>query len=257
MKIRRLVFAVIVTTVLFPHHAEAAFGRVKEDDPYAVRVRELEDRVTQMERLLENQNFLQVVAQLDSLQAEIRGLRGEIEQLRHDIDGVRQRQRDLYLDVDRRLRNVELGMEGAALNNANGTAETTTVAVAGDRDAYRAAFDLLKQARFEQAKQAFANFLQAYPGSGLVDNAQYWLAEANYISREFQQAIVEFRKVTASYPDSSKVPDALLKIGYCYYELEDWDAARNALNEVTQRFPDHAAAGLAAERLQRMANEGN
>lgn len=220
---------------------------VREDDPYAVRVREMESRLANVERILDSGSMVQLLGQIEALQNELRELRGQVETLRYDLDGVRQRQRDVYLDLDRRLQALESTAGGGAAPAAAGN----------DRDAYQAAFALLREARYEEAKQAFAEFIDNYPDSPLVPNAWYWLGEVNYVNKDFETAVEQFRKVVEEFPQSSKTADAWLKLGYSRYELEQWDKAREALQAVAQRYPEHPAAGLANERLQRMTQEGH
>jgi tol-pal system protein YbgF len=106
------------------------------------------------------------------------------------------------------------------------------------------------------AINAFRQFLEAYPDGPFSDNAQYWLGEAYYVSRDFPNALAEFRKVIERHPDSQKVPDAMLKIGYTQYELRQWDVARRMLTDVSQRAPGTTVARLAQQRLDRMRQEG-
>ena len=238
-----------------------------------------------MERL--NRNLLEMLNRQERLEQELRQLRGDIEMVTHQLDGVKQRQRELYLDVDRRLRELELrgvaspaapapagGAAGAAV--ATGTAAAAAGATAsgaapsaaaagtpaagqpgaGEREAYRRAFDLLKEGQYERAIDAFRGFLQSYPAGSYSDNAQYWLGEANYVSRSYPQALEEFAKVLEQFPDSPKVPDAMLKTGFTHYELGQYDQARKILQELIQRYPKSTAARLAETRLERMRREG-
>lgn len=220
-------------------------GFVREDDPVAIRLTKVEQQVARVERITDNQSLLQLAGKVDGLQEEVRGLRGELEIVKHQLQMTQDRQRDLYLDIDRRLQ----ALEGGAANSAP--------AASGDNAAYQAAFDLLKQEQYEQAAKAFADFLQTYPDSRLRDNAQYWLGEAHYVSRDFKQAVTDFRTLMEQYPQSAKLPDAWLKLGFCQYELGEWAKAREALTTVTDRYPDHPAAGLAKGRLERMQKEGH
>jgi len=221
---------------------------VKEGDPYALKVRQMEQRLATIDRVLDSQSLVQLMGRVEELQNEVRALRGEVETLRYDLDGVRQRQRDTYLDLDQRLQSLEsaTGGGGAGTQASNGN----------DRDAYQAAFALLREARYEEAKQAFKSFLDSYPQSSLVPNAWYWLGEVNYVNKGFETAVGQFRKVVDEFPQSSKAADAWLKLGYCHYELGQWAKAKEALRAVAQRFPEHPAAGLASERLERMTREG-
>jgi tol-pal system protein YbgF len=130
------------------------------------------------------------------------------------------------------------------------------VPVSDEREAYQKAFDLLKEGRYAKANAALKGFLQKYPQGAYAGNAQYWLGESNYVTRQFEQAVVEFKKVLNTYPDSNKVPDAMLKLGYTHYELAQFTEARDILSQLKQRAPKSTAARLADKRLQRMKSEG-
>ena len=107
--------------------------------------------------------------------------------------------------------------------------------------------------KYEEAGRAFGQFLASFPQSPLADNAQYWLAETQYVRGQYQPALAEFQKVLDRYPQSAKLPDALLKVGYCQGELGNREAARTALQQVMRQFPDTTAARLASQRLERQS----
>jgi tol-pal system protein YbgF len=67
----------------------------------------LESRVTRIERLLENQTLVEMMTRVDGLQQEVNQLLGQLEEQTHEMEGLKKRQRDLYLDMDRRLRAME------------------------------------------------------------------------------------------------------------------------------------------------------
>jgi tol-pal system protein YbgF len=145
---------------------------------------------------------------------------------------------------------------------ASGKTRPTAAATsdADDKDGkqqYSAAFDLLKEGSYKPSITAFEAFLRDYPQSRYADNAQYWLGEANYVSREYKTALDEFQKLIARYPDSSKIAGARLKIGFTYFELKNWSAARDELQQVIKLYPDSTVAAKAQERLDRMQREGN
>ncbi len=242
---------------------------------------DLDSRISRLERLMENQALVDMLMRLDSLQSDTQGLRGEFEELIHELDNIKQRQRDLYLDIDRRLRQVELAMAEAKVAApvdssvapvaaADGTVGVSAALVASppvavesepvdpakERAAYQAAFDELKQGRYEQAIVAFEAFLQKYPEGEYAGNAQYWLGEANYVTRKFDVAEREFKTVLERFPQSTKVADAMLKLGYTYYELAQWGAARKILSDVVANYPNSTVARLAENRLQKMRMEG-
>ena len=237
--------------------AGPAAARMNKEE--RARFEELVNRVARLERLLESHTLQEMYLQLEELDRENRTLRGEVEELRHALDRLKQRQRELYLDMDKRLQALEAAGTAATAVEAPEQGEPAGTEAAGqdEQAAYRAAFDLLKDGKYREAARAFGEFLQKFPQSPLAANAQYWLGEAYYGAKDYKQAIQEFEKVRTLYPDSPKVPDATLKLGYSYYALKRWKAARKALEEVVERFSGTSVARLAEQRLKRMRREGH
>jgi tol-pal system protein YbgF len=120
---------------------------------------------------------------------------------------------------------------------------------------YQSAFDLLKIGQYDKSITAFGDFLTRFPGSRHADNAQYWLAEAYYVTHRYEPAISEYQKLVGSYPESQKLTHALLKVGYSYHELGKIPEAKQSLEDLKLRYPGTTAARLADERLQRIRLE--
>jgi tol-pal system protein YbgF len=232
-----------------------------EEDPVLIKLDEIDKRLAAVERVLANGSLVDLTMQVDSLQRETAEIRGRTETVEHDSEITTSRQRDLYVDLDERIRMLEekTRSQTVAVNVLDGGSLAPgqlPVPGGSDRDNYQAAFELLKQQRYEPAALAFQQFLVSFPGSQLADNAQYWLAESYYVTDQFNDALAQFSIVINQYPDSRKVPDALLKMGYCNYELERWNDARAALTRVQTEYADTTAARLAEQRLNRMDEEG-
>ncbi|MEW8505306.1 MAG: tol-pal system protein YbgF [Candidatus Thiodiazotropha sp.] len=248
----------------------------------------MEQRLQRIERILQNQSLADLVLQVQQLRQEVQQLRGDLEVQKHNMDGMSRRQRDLYLDIDQRLSRFQ--PDAAQLPATPSVAPAVTsappsvpspqpmpattqpppavgatpqVAVVAPPDpkleseAYQSAFNMLKQGRYAESITAFSNFLKAYPGGEYEDNAQYWLAEASYVNRDFDIALGEFTKIMEKYPSSPKIPGAMLKIGYIHYEKKNWTDARNILNELITNYPATTESRLAQKRLQRLTKEGH
>jgi tol-pal system protein YbgF len=258
----------------------------------------LEQRVAKMERMLESGTLLKLLQSVEQLKTEVRELRGQLEQQQFALSQMTDRQRELYLDMDRRLQRAEAagatlggavaatGSAGAVPSTGAGTptapaagiatapstspAAVGAVAAAGaatqastpatvdpvkEQQAYQAAFNLLKAGRYDQAAKAFQSFLDEYPNGKFADNAQYWLGESYYVTRNFDNAMREFNKLVNEHPDSQKLTHALLKIGYINDELGQEEKAREVLTNLTKNYPQSTAAGLAAKRLERMRTQ--
>jgi tol-pal system protein YbgF len=206
---------------------------------------ELEQRLERLERMADNPALLELARQVEVLSAEVRSLRGGLEELQFALDGAKEQQRAQYLDLDQRLQAVEV------------RASELAAATAADPEAeYQAAFDLLKEGRYDEARQGFQAFLAAHAQHDLAANAQYWLGEIAYVERDYEGALAAFGKVLKDYPGARKSADALLKTGYCHYELKRFDPARAALQRVVAEYPGTPAATDAAQRLAKMGAAG-
>lgn len=232
-----------------------------------------------------DQSFVaDLVYQVQQLQEEVRQLRGQLDQQAHELKNLKARQRDQYLDLDSRLGELQTRPVTPAVNTATSTpavidpvptvptdtqapvavADVTEVSTpvvvsappVDDKTAYQAAFTNLRELRYTEAAEGFYAFLETYPDSPLAGNAQYWLGESYYVTRNYDFALESFQSLLETYPESKKVPDAWLKIGYTYYEMKDYTKALDILNRVKQDYPDTTLAKLADSRLQTMQMEG-
>lgn len=247
----------------------------------------IEERLQRMERRAAR--ISELTLEIHALKQENRELRGAIETQAHQLEQMKRKQRNLYLDVDQRLSNLQSGGSGvvmpsspAAISSSKPNAVALVVdnkppaqaatpvstrqnvALSGsDADVaaveaeYQAAYKLLtpQERRYKEAVVALKAFIKKYPSSALVGNAQYWLGEAYYVSQDNKNAITAFRKLVADHPDSSKIPGALYKIGRIQYVEGDVAGAKKTLNSVKQQHANSAAAGLAEQMLARIQRE--
>jgi tol-pal system protein YbgF len=196
-----------------------------------------------------------LLQQLESLQTELRSLRGQVEVQTNEIERLKARQRDLLADIDRRVSELERGAPAGAPAVSAAPAVAPAITSQEQKD-YDTAFGLMKQGQYDRAAKGYRDFLANYPQSTLRDNARYWLGEAYYVKRDFRKALAEFARLMSDHPGNPKAPDAMLKIGYCHYELGEWAKARENLNRVIAQYPGQPAAKSAEQRLAKMKKEG-
>lgn len=99
-----------------PIHESSAVNTAPPPPPapaFSQRQLPLEQRLARLERLVDNQALIEMLTRLDELQSEVQMIRGELELQRHEFDGIKQRQRELYLDIDRRILPLEKAGSGA------------------------------------------------------------------------------------------------------------------------------------------------
>jgi tol-pal system protein YbgF len=233
-----------------------------------------EERLTRLERILDSQGLVDMLTRMDNLQTQIEKLRGDLELQAHQLDEIKQRQRDLYVDIDRRLLRLERNEPASSDTGAGGGGVSTTASAAqastnqppavatggntapvdsaGEQQAYQKAFDTLRELRYDQAVTAFQDFLAKYPKGRYAHIAQYWIGEADYAQRKFKQAIVDYQKLIDNYPTSPKLAEAMLKIGYSQYELKNNKAAETILNQLIKSYPGTTEAGQAQNLIQKI-----
>ena len=202
-----------------------------------------------------------LLQQLETLQSEVRNLRGQVEVQANEIERLKSRQRELLADIDKRVHDLE--QRGAPATASAAAPETASVPAGAasvtpqEQQDYDAAINFLKKGNYDRATKGFRDFMTKYPQSTLRDNAHYWLAETYYVMRNFRQARDEFAKVIKENPKTPKAADVLLKIGYSHYELGEWPKARANLSQVVSLYPGSSAAKSAEQRLAKMKKEGH
>jgi len=212
--------------------------------------------------------------QIQTLQQEVAQLRGLVEELTHQVNRLAADQQNQYRDLDGRIVALRSGAAPAAVAPAGpaapggaaagapavvpapgaaaGQAATATPAAAGDREAYSAAFELMRARKFPEATAAFNRFVRDYPNSEFTANSFYWLGELYLAQDNLEQARQSFTQVLNLYPDSQKVPDALYKLGVVQHRLGDVARAREFLNRAVSQYPGSSAAALAQTYLSEL-----
>lgn len=216
------------------------------------------ERLAKVEDALKNQPVLALVSQIEALREELRQLRGQIEVVSNNIDLAAKRQRDMYVDLDTRLRRLEQPAAGgppaapAAPAATGGVAPAQIAPAPGAADesrVYEAAQNQRRIGNYQGAIIAFQSFITQYPRSTLAPRAQYWIGDSYFNLRDFKSAIANQQKLIGTYPDSPSVPDALLNIASSQMELGDITAARKTMDGLVERYPASEAAEKAKRRL--------
>ena len=114
---------------------------------------------------------------------------------------------------------------------------------------YDKAFNLLRAGRYRHAVAAFEAYLAAHPHDKRAAKAQYWVAETDYVERDYPSAQKAFDRLVTHYPKSTKVPNALLKMGY----IAKWEGhpnkARTTWKTLIAQYPKSMAAQVARNSL--------
>lgn len=210
-----------------------------------------------------------ILMQIQSLQAELRQLRGVVEEQRHAIETLDRQRMDDYLDLDHRLSvSQQAQIETApapsedglnfsfvplvASQSVNKPLKDIESSLSSDEEAkqsYRQAYQLVKDREFERAQVSLASFIERYPSSSYKPNAYFWLGELQYLAMELSSSRDSFLQLIKQYPQHKKVADAKFKLGKIYHQLGHSEKARNMLTSVVRDHAGSTAANPAREYL--------
>jgi len=95
--------------------------------------------------------------------------------------------------------------------------QDTTEMTPEDRLAY--SIKLYEQEDSEEAVKEFEAIILQYPGSSIIDDAQYYLAMTRFQREEYILAAYQFSKLIKGMPSSEFLADAQFMLADCYYEL--------------------------------------
>jgi len=239
--------------------AQALFG----DDEARKAILELRAKVAEMENRLRekdaelatrierleaaNRAQLEFANTVDAQRKEIATLRGQVETLTNEVATLQKRNRDLYADLDGRLKSFE-----PIATTVDGKPATVDRA---EQAAYDAALAQFRAGDFRGAAAGLQAFLAKWPKSAHAPAASYWLGNSLYGLKDYRGAIAAQQAVVDRYPDSPRAPDALLNIAASQVELKDTARARAALQKILADYPNTEAAKVADERLKALGRK--
>jgi tol-pal system protein YbgF len=221
---------------------QAAFEEIRKNQ------QALEERLIAIEAIVKGQGLLDLLSQVEQLNQELSRVKGELEVASHNLNTMQQRQRDLYADTDSRLRQLE----GAVTQTTTGSeSEAQTEDVSEEEVAeFDAAMELVKSSKHREAFDALNKFIQTYPNSARLPDAQYALGFAQFSLKNYRAAIATQEKLVQRFPDHARAADAMFNIANSQIQLSEVDGAKKTLRELLEKYPSSQVAPSAQQRLK-------
>lgn len=209
------------------------------------------DRISRLERVIKakQQADFAMQNQVDTLQQDVQNLRGLVEQQTYQLNQMLERQRQLYDEI------AQLSTSKPAAPAASADVVNSQPAVAADSSldetaSYEYALNLVRKDRlYDEAIPAFQNFIEQYPHSTLIPNANYWLGQLLYKKKDYAAAQKSFAVVVNNYPKSSKRADCMLKLGLIAEKSGDQLNAKKFYKQVLKEYANSSAARIAGQQL--------
>lgn len=102
---------------------------------------------------------------------------------------------------------------------------------------------------YYKAKMLFTVIVLNNPGSAIIEQGQYYLAECHFYLKEYLLAVSEYEKLIRSLPKSTFVDDSQYKTGLCYEKLSpgyglDQEYTHKAISQYQQFLDEYPGSEL-------------
>lgn len=230
---------------------------------------DVESRLARLERILSSGTLVNMAVKLNDMQEEVRGMAAVGEDLGHEIETLKRRQRDLYMDIDRRLSDIENALKNLPKSGTPAVASETTGATgqpsgttgeaeengasaanpaAGVIIATPAPTTPVPGGAAQESSAAPAATTEetqaatpAKPaGSPLQEQSDYEAALAVLRSGDYESAQQAFAKFLEAYPQGAFADNAYYWQGEANYVMRRYEDAITSFNNVVTMFPDSA-----------------
>ena len=124
-----------------------------------------------------------------------------------------------------------------------------------ENDVYQSAYGHVLSGDYSIAETEFRDFIQRYPESKKIADANFWLGEAQYSQQNYSEAAKTFLNGHQAHGSSAKAPEMLLKLGMSLAALDNKDTACATMREVSKRYPKASRAVITktSSEMKRLA----
>ncbi|MEO5700913.1 MAG: tol-pal system protein YbgF [Casimicrobiaceae bacterium] len=210
----------------------------------------LEDRIAAVESQVKNQGLVDIFNQIEQLKREMAQLRGQLEVVTYELGEAQKRQRDLYVDLDSRMRRLE----SAGISTGN-TQPRAAPAPAPQPSSSDAAVDAVNagnasgssvgagSATGPASSFSPAPAMAGGPGPRLSSEAAneqraYDSALDLFKAGNYGAAVQSFAAFVRSYPRSVLAPSAQYWIGNAQFAQRDFRGAIASQRQLISTYPD-------------------
>jgi tol-pal system protein YbgF len=203
----------------------------------------LSEDVARQERLIDNRAVLDMIQQVDQLSEELSLMNGMIEEQVYEIDQIKKRQRELYLDIDRRLRD----MESRAVTQApaqsidipqSGTSSSAAAAASGSAAAQASAGSEQAATGSSSGSQSTTASLSASTQPPTSEEKEAYQAAFDTLKEgRYKKAKSELSAFLEKYPNSSFAGNAQYWLGEAHYVTRSFDQGIVEFEKVIKQYP--------------------
>ncbi|HVF64462.1 MAG TPA: tol-pal system protein YbgF [Casimicrobiaceae bacterium] len=214
----------------------------------------IEHRLAEVERQLKSGGLMDLASQIDLVRGDLAKMRGQSEVLAHEIAEAQKRQRDLYVDLDTRMRRLESAQAAAAAAAERAAAQPpqpaqppvadagapssvgggTTVATAPPTSPPPGGLAPLPQSGTVPAVPP------SRPADPVAEQRAYDAALDLFKRGDYSGAITAFGNFVRAYPRTPLSSSAQYWIGNAHFARRDYRSAITAQRTLIANYPDSA-----------------
>ncbi len=205
---------------------------------------DINGRLDRIEKAVNNKALLDMLELLESLKIEISTLRGEVEVQTHTIEQLKQKQRNLYTDVDNRIQRIESNKPSSD-SSPDALSDSSLAMDADDSSTDPEASEDQDTTTEDQSLVADAETTINVSTSDDDKAVDPLKAEAIYQKAfkllkesQYDQALKAFKGFLKDYPDSSFSDNAQYWLGEANYVKQNYEIAINEYQALLNTYPD-------------------
>ncbi len=212
----------------------------------AEQQRAVDARLTELEAQARNRSIIDLFNQVETLRAELARLRGLTETLQNELETAQRRQRDLYVDLDGRMRKLEatVGELRTALAAAQAAAASPPPTASGGTISPQPSG--VPGAAPPGPAATGPGSVAAAPATPPADPAaEQRLYDAGldlFRLGRYADAVTTFQSFLRLHPRSPLTPQAQYWLGNSLFALRDYRGAIAAQRQLLANYPDSAKA---------------
>jgi tol-pal system protein YbgF len=245
---------VLFIAIVFSITAMAGNVFAQADD---ARIQTLEGRIQALEatNLARGTNIASAVSRSEAVQTEFAAVKGAVDSNSHRITSLNGQLQSLYRELEQRVQAMEDQLRLIQGMLRKDLSQSTSKAAA-EYLAYQDGAEAMTATHYMKAAAAFQGFVDRFPKSKLVPEAQYKMAQCYFLARDYQQSIKQFQVFIERNSRSKKVADAMVMQGSAFVELGMIEEAKAFFTKVGQDYPKSKAAKQAKAKIQLIDSRG-
>ena len=232
---------------------------------FDLRIYDLEQDIKKL-----NNSFEELIFQIDDLNKLYKELNIDLSTLSLKIENsIKKNNSDEKSEENNFLSNSEIKEENTLgslvinskdLSESESTSSNQNIKKSEDEslsnlspeDQFQLAFDLLRNQRFEEAKDSFLLFIEENTDNTLSGTAHYWLGEIYLLKKEYREAALILAEGYQKFPQSIKAPDMLYKLSESLVLIDKKNDACSTLIKLDKEYPNNKLKSKVAKKVSEL-----